>query len=402
MKISKVDVMLLHPRNLKDDNKGDFFGAPQFTPVVCRIYTDEGIFGDGEAALPFNCGPEGVFYTIKELSKLIIGMNPLEHEVIWDKMYRQTFWALNGGCVISAAMSAIDNAVWDIKGKAFNVPVYMLLGGKKREKLRSYASQIQFGWGTELNLAKSPEDFASNALKAINEGYDAIKANFFVLDENGNGFTDEHRTGFVTPEFLNIVEKRISAVREAVGSNVDIMVENHGFSDTQSAIQIMKRIEKYNILFLEEPSVPSPEITKYISDKISVPIASGERIYTRQQFKPYIDNGSLRLIQPDLGTSGGITEVKKICDYAYTNDISVQLHVCGSPIALAASLQFEASVSNFGIHENLIFNNFECYKELCKYEYPVVSGKADIPDKPGIGNELSEIAFKNCDKLVVS
>ncbi|MFZ7101877.1 MAG: mandelate racemase/muconate lactonizing enzyme family protein [Peptococcaceae bacterium] len=401
MKITKIDIMLLHPRNQKGESPKSAFVTPQFSPVVCRIYTDEGIFGDGEAALSFNCCATSAIYMIKDMAELIIGFNPLENEVIWDRMYRQSFWALNGGCVTSAAISAIDNAIWDIRGKVFNVPVHTLLGGKKRNELRCYASQIQFGWGNEPNPAKKTADFVQNALRAVEAGYDAVKANFFVLDEQGNSFTDEHRTGFVTPKFLNMVEERIAAVREAIGNDVDLIVENHGFTDSQSVVKVSKRIEKYNILFIEEPSTPSADITKYIADNISIPLAGGERIYTRQQYKPYLDNGSLRLIQPDLGTSGGITEVKKICDYAYTCDVSVQLHVCGSPIAVAASLQLEAVIPNFTIHEDLIFNHFAEYKELCIYEYGVKEGKITIPDRPGIGNELSEYALKTCDKITV-
>ena len=272
---------------------------------------------------------------------------------------------------------------------------------KKRSSLRSYASQLQFGWGDELNPAKNTNDFAANASKAVKEGYTAIKANFLVRDEKGNNYTDEDRTGFVTSDFLNTIEKRISAVREAIGDNIDIIVENHSFTDSQSVLKLCERIKKYNILFIEEPCVPAPETYKYISENTSIPLAGGERIYTRQQYRAYFENNSLRLIQPDLGTSGGITEVKKICDQAYTYDVSVQLHVCGSPIAVSAALQLEAVIPNFTIHEDLVYNHIKAYKDLCVYDYSVKNGFIDIPDRPEIGNELSEYALNTCDKITV-
>lgn len=137
MKITKVDVLHLKT-NLKNGH---------WRPIVCRIYTDEGIYGDGEAALAYGESQIAAFGIVQNFAKLIIGMDPLQHEVIWDKLYRTTFWGQNGGPVIFAGISAIDIALWDIKGKYYNAPIYELLGGKRREKLRTYASQLQFSWG---------------------------------------------------------------------------------------------------------------------------------------------------------------------------------------------------------------------------------------------------------------
>ena len=141
MKITKVDVMMLHTKR-----KG---GVTGWRPVVCRIFTDEGIYGDGEAALAYGTAAPAAMGMIQDLAKLIIGMDPLDNEVIWNKMYKRTFWAQNGGPIIFSGMSAIDIALWDIKGKFFGLPVYKLLGGKMRDNLRCYASQLQFGWGEE-------------------------------------------------------------------------------------------------------------------------------------------------------------------------------------------------------------------------------------------------------------
>jgi L-alanine-DL-glutamate epimerase-like enolase superfamily enzyme len=179
-------------------------------------------------------------------------------------------------------------------------------------------------------------------------------------------------------------------------------MECHSFTDVQSAIQIGKRVEKYNIFCYEEPITPSPKLTKQVADAVSIPIASGERIYTRWGYAPYFENGSLALIQPDLGTSGGITEGKKICDMAYAYDVSVQAHVCASPLSVAAALQLEAAIPNFCIHEHHVVNRASDNRELCVHDYQPVDGYMTIPELPGIGNELSEYALKTAEKVTVS
>ena len=160
MKITKVDVLHLKT-NLKNGH---------WRPIVCRIYTDEGIYGDGEAALAYGESQIAAFGIVQNFAKLIIGMDPLQHEVIWDKLYRTTFWGQNGGPVIFAGISAIDIALWDIKGKYYNAPIYELLGGKRREKLRTYASQLQFSWGPDIIPQRTPDDYAREAKKAVAEG----------------------------------------------------------------------------------------------------------------------------------------------------------------------------------------------------------------------------------------
>ena len=391
MKIVSVDIMELKPR----DN-------PRWRPVVCRINTDEGIYGYGEAALAYGMGASAAFGMIKDLSRMIIGQDPLDNEVIWDNLYKATFWGQNGGPVVFAGISAIDIALWDIKGKAFNVPVYRLLGGKRREKLRSYASQLQFGWGDGSKPAFATEDYASASKKAVAEGYDAIKIDFFTFTKEGSRFTAEETTRLLKPAYLDLIEDRIAAVREAVGQGVDIIIEAHSFTDAQAAIQIGRRAEKYNIFIYEEPITPNPKITKLVAENVNIPLASGERIYTRWGYAPYFENGSLSLIQPDLGTCGGITEGKKICDMAYTYDVSVQAHVCASPLSTAASLHLEAVIPNFCIHEHHVINLAGYNKELCIHDYQPIEGYISIPELPGIGNELSDYALKTAKVETVS
>ena len=391
MKITKVDVLHLKT-NLKNGH---------WRPIVCRIYTDEGIYGDGEAALAYGESQIAAFGIVQNFAKLIIGMDPLQHEVIWDKLYRTTFWGQNGGPVIFAGISAIDIALWDIKGKYYNAPIYELLGGKRREKLRTYASQLQFSWGPDIIPQRTPDDYAREAKKAVAEGYDAIKIDFFTFKPDEGTFNDNDRLGLLSPEYLQMYEARVKAVREAIGPHVDLIIENHSFTDSQSAAQLGNLVKKYNIFYFEEPSTPTPQLSKFVHDETGLPIANGERIYTRWQYIEYFKQNAIQVIQPDVGTCGGITEIKKICDMAHVFDVGVQIHACGSPLSTAAALHLECAIPNFVIHEHHTYALSPYNKELCIHDYQPVNGKFSVPDLPGLGNELSEVAFRNCDRVTI-
>lgn len=385
MKITSIDVMALHPR------EGAFF-----RPIICRVNTDDGLYGYGEAAISYGKGAPAAFGMIKDLAPMVIGMDPLDHEVIWDKLYRSnaTFWGQNGGPIVFAGIAALDVALWDIKGKFFNQPLYKLLGGKKRESLRCYASQLQMGWDSQVQKPQTtPEDYAATAKRAVAEGYTCIKTDFFQVQPEGGFFQTEQQTRLLPPWQLAIIEERIAATRAAVGPKVDIIIENHSNTDAQSAIQIGKMAEKYNIFYYEEPNTPTPKMTKYIADNVNIPLASGERIYTRWQYAPYFENCSLQVIQPDIGNCGGITEVKKICDMAHVYDVGVQIHVCSSPILKAASLHLEAAIPNFVIHEHHVVSINHVNRELCRFDYQPQNGYYSVPELPGIGNELSDFAL---------
>ncbi|MBF1354622.1 MAG: mandelate racemase/muconate lactonizing enzyme family protein, partial [Megasphaera micronuciformis] len=185
MKITKVDVMLINPK--AEDNK-------PWTPVGIRVYTDAGIYGDGEAAMAYGSISRGAYGAVIDFSEKIIGKDPLDTEVIWEDLYKSTFWAQNGGPVTFGAISAIDVALWDIKAKYFGVPLYKLLGGKQRDKLRCYASQLQFGWGPVRVGLTTAQEYADIAKKAVAEGYSAVKVDFFTFDRDGSRFNHEQMT----------------------------------------------------------------------------------------------------------------------------------------------------------------------------------------------------------------
>ena len=391
MKITQIDIMTPHIQE-----------NPMWRPILCRIHTDEGIYGDGEAALAYGIASPAAAGMIRDLATLIIGMDPLDSEVIWDKLYKSTFWGQNGGPVVFSGISALDIALWDIKGKYFRVPIYKLLGGKRRDNLRTYASQLQFGWSDHAETLTTLDEYREVSKKAVAEGYDAIKIDFFTYaPEDGRRYTDEDCTRLLSPKLVEVVESRVAAVREAIGPNVDIIMENHSRPDAQSAVQLGRAVQKYNIFYFEEPNTPNPKTAKFISSKLSMPIAHGERVYSRWQYAPFFEDQSIQVIQPDLGNCGGLTEGKKICDMAYVYDISVQAHVCASPLSTAVALHLESVIPNFVIHEHHTNNLKPWNKELCTVDWQPVDGKFKVPEGPGLGCEFTDKVLNTENKIIV-
>jgi len=368
------------------------------TPVFCRINTDEGIYGIGEAGVSISGFSKGSFAIMRNVASMLIGKNPLYHDQIWEMLMKDTFWGHSNGAVIMGAFSAIDTALWDIKGKYYNAPVYELLGGKYRDKLRCYASQLQFGWKNDEFFTSSGDLgwYREAYHAALDEGYTAIKVNFFYILPDGKKRDNVEFANYIPVKYMREFEKRIELAREVCGPDVEIIVENHAITSANSAIQFGRMAEPYDIMFYEEPCTNlNPAEMRRIADNVAIPLAAGERIYTRWGYLPYFENQSLSVIQPDLGNCGGITEGRKICDLAHIHGVTVQTHTCNSPVSVAASLHFEAAIPNFVIHEMHTTNTLHEIRKLCIYDYQPINGEFDIPDLPGIGQDLSDYALKN-------
>jgi len=365
-------------------------------PIVVRVNTDEGISGYGELGMAYGIGYTAGFGMCQDLARIIIGMDPRNNEEIWEKMLKKTFWGQGGGTVIFSGMSALDTALWDIKGKVLNTPLYQLLGGKTNKKLRAYASQLQFGWGLgkDKQSLNHPKEYADIALQAVEMGFDAVKVDPIGFDKNGV-WRAMDLTGTLPQDHVELAYQRVKAIREAVGSGVDIIVEMHAMTDTTAAIQFGRKIEDLNIMYYEEPTMSlNPDQMKQIATSVRVPIAAGERIYSRWGYRPFFHNGSIQMIQPDVGNCGGITEGKKICDMAHVYDVKVQAHVCGGPIATAVALHLETAIPNFMIHETHRYSLLEGNICTCKYDYQPENGYYEVPELPGIGQELDEDILK--------
>lgn len=389
MKIKKID--LLYSAPVEDG----------WRPSFCRIYTDTGLYGDGEVALSYGAVSHAAFAEMHDLAPLLIGMNPLEHEVIWEKLYRQSFFGLNAGPVIFGAISAFDIALWDIKGKYYHAPLHELLGGEQQRRIRAYASQLQMGWGVGRHHAGQPADYAANTRIAVEKGFDAVKINFLTFDEEGQPVNHIDQENLLTSDYLNLVQRRLHAVRQVLGPNGDLILENHALTGKLAAIRFGKLAKQYSPLYYEEPVKPDPQLLATVHHETGLPIASGERLYSRWDFKRVFDQGAIQVAQPDIGTAGGVTEVKKICDLAAISDIGVQIHITGSNLMTAVSLNLEATLPNFVIHEYNVNTAMPKMLALTKYDYEPENGQLTVPDRPGISNELSTMAFKNSHIITV-
>jgi L-alanine-DL-glutamate epimerase-like enolase superfamily enzyme len=396
MKITSVEIFDI-------DQNRRVSGGASWNPVFVKVNTDEGVSGYGEVGLAYGDGSKAGVGIARDYARHLIGKDPFKSEKIWLDIFRGSFWAQGNGAVEMAGMSAYDMALWDIKGKACGVPVYQLLGGKTNEKLRAYASQIQFNWHTaEEEALYLRRHYVEVTKKAMDEGYTCVKVDPIIFDEKGVPF-GWNTHGALSQKLIRTACERIEAIRETGGNDMDIIIELHSFTDATAAIQLGKALEPFKIFYYEEPVMPmNPDMMKLVADNINIPLASGERIYSRWGYAPFFRNRSLSIIQPDLANCGGISEGKKICDMAQVFDMSVQVHVCGGPISKAAALQLEAVIPNFLIHEHHSFALLPHNVQLCTCDYQPVNGYYEIPDLPGLGQELTEETMKKFPPLVVS
>lgn len=339
--------------------------------LFLKIDTDQGLTGWGEPIL------EGKALTVKaavdELMDSLIGKDPMNIEDHWNTMYRGNFY--RGGPILMSAISGIDQALWDIKGKFFNAPVYQLMGGKARDKMKVYS------WiGGDR-----PSDIGRAAKQAKENGFLAVKMNA----------TDEMQW-VDSFEKIDRVLERVAVFREAVGMSVEVAIDFHGRLHKPMAKVLVKELEKYHPMFIEEPVLPeNNEALIEISRLTSIPIATGERMFSRWQFKDLLMRGSVDIIQPDLSHAGGITECKKIISMAEAFDVAAAPHCPLGPIALAACLQVDATCHNAFIQEQSLGIHYNKGNDLLDYlddrsVFNYVDGYINIPSGPGLGIQINE------------
>jgi galactonate dehydratase len=356
-------------------------------PVLAQVLTDKGVTGVGEAALAYGTGATAAAGMVKDLAReFLLGKDPFAIEAIWSDMYDHTFWAKGGGPIIFAGISALEQALWDIKGKCFGVPVYELLGGKIRDKARVYAN----GWSFRC---VNPDDFAREAERVVADGYTALK--FYPLataelDSDGHIRHVAHRSIDREAEIRAI--ESVKAVRGAIGPKIDLMLDMSAELTTDAIIRLGRRLEEYDIMFLEEPVDPfDVEALKKVSDQVHIPIATGERIYTRYGFRRMLELHAADVLQPDIGNTGGIMEAKKIAAMAEAYNMRIQPHNCASPVSTAAALQLDACIPNFLIQELYPYRIPEHFALVDHApELDVRGGYVPISDRPGLGVELVE------------
>lgn len=338
--------------------------------VFVEIYTDEGLSGLGEGTLEYK--ENALLGAIEDIKRVLIGQDPMEIERITSLLYRDSYWRV--GPVLQSAISAVEMALWDIKGKYYNAPVYELLGGRVRDRVRMYAN----GW---FSGAREPEDFAKAALAAKEKGVTALK-----WDPFGSAYM------FMDAQQFSHSIEIVEAVRGAVGSSVDLLIEGHGRFDIATGIKIANALKPFDPYFFEEPTPPdSLDAMVEVRRKSPVPIAGGERIYSLTQFKEFLIKGCADFAQPDVSHCGGIMAVKKMAAMAETFYVAMAPHNPSGPVANAASLTLAANLSNFRILE-IMLTDVSWRKELTDEEVVFSKGDIMIPCRPGLGLNLNAAA----------
>jgi len=348
--------------------------------LFLKIRTDDGLVGWGEPIVEGRA--DTVRTAVEEMGDYLIGKDASPIEDVWQVLYRGGFY--RGGPILTSAISGIEQALWDIKGKRLGVPVYELLGGPVRQKMRVYA------WiGGD-----SPSDAAEEAKVRVREGYTAMKMN-----------ATSSMNWIDSPAKVQESVERLAAVRDAVGYGVDIAVDFHGRVHRAMAKVLAKDLEPFKLLFIEEPVLPeNNEALLEIAKHTTIPIATGERMYTRWGFKSLLASGAVDIIQPDISHAGGIWETRKIAAMAEAYDVAVAPHCPLGPIALAASLQLDFCTPNAFIQEQSLGIHYNQNADLLDYlvdpgVFHYQDGFVPRLTNPGLGIELNEEKVREKSKI---
>ena len=335
--------------------------------MFVKIETDAGIHGWGEASLQYK--DDALLGEFAAFKRFLIGKNPFEIERIWTSLYRRVTWS--GGPVTTSAISAIDLALWDIKGKALGVPVYELLGGKSHDKIRMYAN----GWPRKNN---TPEGISEGVKRVVDQGYEALK--FYPFRGAQVAKIDRIQHGVALVE----------AAREAAGSQIEIGIDIRARLNIWSARRVAQELEPYNIAWMEEPILwDNPEALAQFAHEVNVPIATGEQLYTRWDFRPLLELNAVGIIQPDICHAGGITELKKIAAMAETYYVTVAPHNSNGPISTIASLHLDLCIHN-SLMQEIFVSSIDRYNKVLTQPIEVIDGHCVPPEGPGWGVELQK------------
>lgn len=346
-----------------------YFVRPRWGFV--EIETDQGVTGWGEAVLEGHAA--AVLACVNEMQDYLIGFDPADIEGIWQTLYRAGFY--RGGGVMMSAISGIDQALWDIKGKVFGAPVYELLGGKCRDKMKVYS------WiGGDR-----PSDVGSAAKEKQDAGFTAVKMN-----------ATEELQMIDSYDKIDAVLERVAAIRETCGKYFGIAIDFHGRVHKPMAKVLAKKLEEFDPMFIEEPVLcEHMEVFPEIAAVCNIPIATGERLFSKYDFKRLLQTGGVDIIQPDLSHAGGISEVRKIAAMAESYDVALAPHCPLGPIALAACLQVDAVSYNAVIQEQSIGIHYNVGKSVLDYvrngeDFTFRNGFVNLPKLPGLGVEVNK------------
>jgi galactonate dehydratase len=338
--------------------------------TIVRVITDDGLEGFGEVRM-LNHTDALLGYFAEAVPNHVLGHDPFDIESLFQRMYRNDF--ARAGEIALSGIATIEMACWDIVGKALGQPVYRLLGGAVRDRIKAYAN----GWYT---VERTPQEFHAAAKRVVEKGYRALK-----FDPFGAGFYE------LAIEERNKVIELVEAVRDAVGPDSEILLEMHGRFNPATAIELSRELERFKPSWVEEP-VPPENLAalKKAAEKINIPVATGERIHTRYDFRQLFELQAADIIQPDITHFGGLLETKKLAAWADSYYVLIAPHNVGGPISTAAALHLAACTVNFKIQEH--FNDFAdaWVKEVAPGNPEVVDGYFALPQGPGLGITFNE------------
>lgn len=336
--------------------------------VFVKIETDSDIHGWGEATLEYK--EPTVVAAIHDLEYYLIGKDPQNIEAFRHDCYRDAYW--RGGPVLMSALAGVEMALWDIKGKALGVPVYQLLGGKVRDAVPAYVN----GW---FSPAKTPEEFAEKVIQVRDNGFTACK-----WDPFGKAWLQ------ISKKDLATTMECVRQVAAAAGNDVDLLIEGHGRFDIPTAVKIARQLEEFDIFWFEEPIPPDDkEGLAEVKRRSRVPIAAGERLYNRYEYRQFFDLSCSDYIQPDISHAGGLMELRFLGAEAEARHIGFCPHNPSGPVANAATLQLAACVPNF-VKLEMMMTDVPYRADICDEQLTVENGCVVIPERPGLGIELNE------------
>lgn len=349
--------------------------------LFVKIFTNQDIWGCGEGV---DATP-GTYHLVKLFGQRLKGRSPLNVHRLFEDIRKSGFFEGAQSGMYVAVLSAVETALWDLAGKALGVPVYQLLGGKFRDKIRVYCDTALY-----QNRLPTPKDFATAALEAKKMGFTAIK---FDLDQRNDPNKYDFYNWTASPGELQRMVDQISAAREAVGPNIDICVDMHGRYDAVTGQQVAKRMEPLNLMWLEEP-IPAENVEAYqhITQSTSTPICAGENIYLAYGFRRLLEMGAVDIVMPDLQKAGGLGEGQRIANLSNLYYVPFAPHMVASYLGAMASCHVCASVPNFLILEwQIYFHKDPMFKEIVTYDGAMIeNGFITLSEKPGIGVEINE------------
>jgi len=350
-----------------------------------RVYTDEGIVGTGECSSASAYTGFGIKETILRMKGLLIGKDPMQVGPLYETLRRRGRYAGSSNAPLIFALTGIENALYDIVGKALGTPVWQLLGGKFREEIRLYAD-------CHAGETHTPEAYAEKALKVIEEGYSAVK---FDVDHAGVGRLDSFNWTVGAREMTHVIEL-IRATREAIGFDVDLAIDCHGQFDLPSAITLAKAVEDLRLMWLEEPlPAENMDALAQVRASTSTVICTGENHYSRFEFIELLERKAVDVLMPDLAKAGGILEGKRIADLADAHYIPIAPHNVSSPLGMMAACHVLAAIPNFLVLE-FHARDIAWWEDLCDGDKPFVhNGWMTVSNRPGIGVELNDEVAKS-------